>query len=281
MLALASPDVIWIDRDAAEHGWFTDVALADPHGFQGMDLLSVVIHEQGHLLGFEHGEPDFVMGAVLEPGIRRFETRHAAAELEEGFFELRSGDTAMLEGPVTTATLTTTRVGIPIASHTTFDARRVTPTPLTPLREADWAMPRSGVPQPATAFLESRHSAAIPDAHAAALPAQPAASTSYAVRVLATEAGAVETRGADAPMAPSDTMSDGAMLNGFDGWELRVLYREGEADAGATSDDAGTEGWNRELIALQVGVGATAYAKVARDKLFSSALLGWRRGKDE
>jgi hypothetical protein len=279
-LAMASPEVIWIDRNAAEHGWFTDVTLADPHGFQGMDLLSVLIHEQGHLLGFEHGGADFVMGAILEPGVRRLETRHAAAELEEGFFELRSGDTSMIEGPATTATVTTARVGIPIASHSTFDARRVTPTPLTPLREADWVMPRSSVPQPATAFLESRHSPAIPDAYAAALPERPTASTPYAVRVLATEAGAVETRGADAPMAPGDTMSDGAVLNGSDGWELRVLYREGEADAGATSDDAGTEGWNRELIALQVGVGATAYAKVARDKLFSSTLLGSRRGKD-
>ncbi len=53
----SSSDVIWIDRDAAGYGW----------GGAGIDLLSVVSHELGHRLGFDHD----LMGETLAVGTRQ------------------------------------------------------------------------------------------------------------------------------------------------------------------------------------------------------------------
>ncbi len=62
VLGLASSsNMIWIDRDAAGYGW----------GGSGMDLLSVVTHELGHKMGFEHSDGYNVMGATLAPGTQR------------------------------------------------------------------------------------------------------------------------------------------------------------------------------------------------------------------
>jgi subtilisin-like proprotein convertase family protein len=58
-LGLAGSDLIFIDTDAAGHGWNTD-------GLAGRtDLLSVVMHEFGHVLGHEH-EAEGIMAATLE-----------------------------------------------------------------------------------------------------------------------------------------------------------------------------------------------------------------------
>ncbi len=57
----SSSDMIWIDRDAAGFGW----------GGGAMDLLSVVTHELGHKLAFEHGHGHDVMAASLSPGMPR------------------------------------------------------------------------------------------------------------------------------------------------------------------------------------------------------------------
>lgn len=46
-----------IDRDAAGYGWSVDTG--------GFDLLSVVTHEFGHMLGFDHGHDDRVMRSTL------------------------------------------------------------------------------------------------------------------------------------------------------------------------------------------------------------------------
>lgn len=57
----SSSDMIWVDRDAAGFGW----------GSAGVDLLSVVAHELGHKLGFEHASGHDVMAATLAPGVRQ------------------------------------------------------------------------------------------------------------------------------------------------------------------------------------------------------------------
>src|SRR5207249_11256851 len=98
-LGFASGDAIWIDSNAAGCGWFVDPT---PHndsefttpgnqGEQGhMDLLSVIAHEMGHVLGLDHdADPDDVMGEALAPGVRRMPT---AADVGSPF-----------GGPVTTA----------------------------------------------------------------------------------------------------------------------------------------------------------------------------------
>jgi hypothetical protein len=83
------PDTIFIDADAAGYGWFVDetpeddveFATADSEADGKMDLLTAVMHELGHVLGFEDltsevdaGDP---MYHELTAGVRRTETNLA------------------------------------------------------------------------------------------------------------------------------------------------------------------------------------------------------------
>ena len=78
-LGLASGNTIWLDDNAAGWGWFVDSTPGNSSEFsragnQGernrMDLLTVVMHEMGHVLGQEHDD-EGVMAETLATGIRR------------------------------------------------------------------------------------------------------------------------------------------------------------------------------------------------------------------
>jgi hypothetical protein len=91
-LALAVDDTVIIDVDAAGHGWFVDATpdedseftlqsgdgelVANPSSlaYGDMDLLTAVMHELGHVFGFEdlnpETNPDELMSATLNTGER-------------------------------------------------------------------------------------------------------------------------------------------------------------------------------------------------------------------
>ncbi len=78
-LGLASGHTIWLDDNAAGWGWFVDATPWEDSEFttpgnQGeqnrMDLLTVLEHELGHLLGHDHEEGS-VMSETLAAGVRR------------------------------------------------------------------------------------------------------------------------------------------------------------------------------------------------------------------
>ena len=89
MLGLAEHSTIYLDYNAAGHGWFVDLTPAvdeeferigsgeslyalDPVASDTMDLLTVVSHELGHVLGLEDldSESDSLMSCSLEKGLR-------------------------------------------------------------------------------------------------------------------------------------------------------------------------------------------------------------------
>ena len=89
-LGYSEGSTVLIDIDAAGHGWFVDASPAsssefrvrldrnilaatpDSEAYERMDLVTVVEHEIGHLLGFEHGDADSyaVMHEDLDTGVR-------------------------------------------------------------------------------------------------------------------------------------------------------------------------------------------------------------------
>jgi hypothetical protein len=86
-LGLASGNRVVIDADAAGHGWFVDetpwddvefgaagngdlVAATGTSAASRMDLLTAVMHELGHVLGYSH-ESEGIMDDTLPLGTRR------------------------------------------------------------------------------------------------------------------------------------------------------------------------------------------------------------------
>jgi hypothetical protein len=66
-LGLAAAGDIWIDESAAGWGWSLGISPTPGR----MDLLTVVAHELGHVLGFGHSDGPGVMEATLGPGVRQ------------------------------------------------------------------------------------------------------------------------------------------------------------------------------------------------------------------
>ncbi len=87
-LGLAAGNTVWLDDDAAGWGWFVDPTPCNDSEFttpgdqgeQGrMDLLSVVMHEVGHVLGLGHDAAG-VMQESLPAGTRRLPTAEEAGQ---------------------------------------------------------------------------------------------------------------------------------------------------------------------------------------------------------
>jgi subtilisin-like proprotein convertase family protein len=107
-LGLASGNTIWLDENAAGWGWFIDTTPSNDSEFvrsgnQGeqdrMDLLTVVMHELGHVLGYDHDD-DGVMAEMLAAGVRRADVDHAhAASVDDVFGQTsnRYGDSWLSE----------------------------------------------------------------------------------------------------------------------------------------------------------------------------------------
>jgi hypothetical protein len=90
-VGLAAADSIWLDKDAAGHGWFVDPAPGESSEFSAgaseylspghanpaygkVDLLTVVAHELGHVLGYEDSGATGLMAEYLGTGVRRLPT---------------------------------------------------------------------------------------------------------------------------------------------------------------------------------------------------------------
>jgi hypothetical protein len=111
-LGLAAGHTLWLDANAAGWGWFVDPTPWDDSEFttpgdQGeqnhIDLLTVVMHEMGHVLGYEH-EATGVMQDTLSAGVRELpnglEPALFRGEATEGILALLSLEPKSKDNPI-------------------------------------------------------------------------------------------------------------------------------------------------------------------------------------
>ena len=100
---MASGNTIYLDINAAGWGWFVDRTPRNDSEFtrpgnQGeqnrMDLLTVLEHEIGHLLGHDHDDAG-VMAETLAAGTRRTGTECDQADAVDQVFELSADGQAL------------------------------------------------------------------------------------------------------------------------------------------------------------------------------------------
>ncbi len=104
LLGLVRRDTIYLDSDAAGHGWFVDhtpgsdeefrpidgqLKAVDPRAVDRVDLLTVVSHELGHIFGLQDLDvsDQSLMSGTLQAGLRR---QPGAAEIDQ-YLAFRTG----------------------------------------------------------------------------------------------------------------------------------------------------------------------------------------------